>query len=314
MNLMTGAVNALFSFKPFFRFAARKAREMMQERGEAIGHPWGPGLAALSQHDWDAELARVRDSELEYPDYYVKPFHAYENGNLSWDAALEADLAARAVHATVFDPLRNELDPEGDRKLRESYHEKLKGFLAAPRCRPPASVVDIGCATGLSTFALLEAFPEASRFVGVDLSPFFLAVANYRLRERFSCQGKEEVVTFIHAAGEDTKLPAESADLVSMCLVAHELPRSATCQVIAEARRILRPGGALAIMEMDPRSPFLQKMVDNVFAFTAFKATEPYFDDYRTFPIEDAIAAAGFSYPQQAASSPRHRTIVAFRA
>ena len=39
--------------------------------------------------------------------------------------------------------------------------------------------------------------------------------------------------------------------------------------MIEEAYRILKPGGAFAIMEMNPRSPFLQKMVDNVFAFTA---------------------------------------------
>jgi hypothetical protein len=36
--------------------------------------------------------------------YYLKPFHAYDNGNLSWDAALEVELAAKSMHANVFDP------------------------------------------------------------------------------------------------------------------------------------------------------------------------------------------------------------------
>jgi hypothetical protein len=36
--------------------------------------------------------------------YYLKPFHAYDNGNLSWDAALEVELAVKSVHANVFDP------------------------------------------------------------------------------------------------------------------------------------------------------------------------------------------------------------------
>ena len=44
-----------------------------------------------------------------------------------------------------------------------------------------------------------------------------------------------------------------------------------------------------------------------------FKATEPYFDDYRTFPIEEAIAERGFEYPQQLENTPRHRTIVAYK-
>lgn len=40
-------------------------------------------------------------------------------------------------------------------------------------------------------------------------------------------------------------------------------------QIIEEAQRLLKPGGALAIMEMNPYSPALQRMVNNVFAFTA---------------------------------------------
>ena len=53
---------------------------------------------------------------------------------------------------------------------------------------------------------------------------------------------------FFHAAAEDTGLPAAAADLVSCCLVIHELPQAATRALIAEAARILRPGGALCIM------------------------------------------------------------------
>ncbi len=45
---------------------------------------------------------------------------------------------------------RKELDPNGDVRLRESYHEKMYTML---KCTPRA-VVDIGCATGLSTFGL----------------------------------------------------------------------------------------------------------------------------------------------------------------
>ena len=37
--------------------------------------------------------------------------------------------------------------------------------------------------------------------------------------------------------------------------VLHELPAEVTQRVMAEAYRILKPGGALAIMEMDPLSP-----------------------------------------------------------
>ncbi|CAI5950107.1 unnamed protein product [Closterium sp. NIES-64] len=425
MNLMSGAINALFGFQPFFRFAAGKAREMMVKRGDAIGFPWAPRLAELKRHDWDEELRLVaatsrvpRDAsgEYVYPEYYTKPFHAYEKGNLSLDAALEVELAAKAVHAPVFDPESKTLDPEGDANLRRGYHAKLVEQLRIQ----PKHIVDLGCASGLSTFALAETFPEAE-FIGVDLSPYFVAASNYNVREKSkqagrelpftyihaaaqdtglpAGSGRELPFTFIHAAAEDTGLPAESVDLVSICLVCHELPRSATkkvrseqcvcglergrqacmrvgvekapqqhqkrglragwvnlvsrcpmchelarsanttrmsgrgcvhvlergvrgvrlkrgvhgCAIIEEAHRILRPGGAFAVMEMNPRSPFFQKISNNPFTFAAFKATEPYLDDYRTFPIEDAIAERGFEYPQQMESSPRHRCIVAHK-
>jgi hypothetical protein len=38
-------------------------------------------------------------------------------------------------------------------------------------------------------------------------------------------------VHFLHAAGEYTGLPSGAFDLVSLCLVCHELPRSATEEV-----------------------------------------------------------------------------------
>lgn len=309
MNIVTEAVNALFSYKPFFDYAAGRARNMIVERGTEIGHPWAPELAKLHLHDWASEFDRVKNLSLSYPEYYLKPFHAYEAGNLSWDAALEVDLAAKSVHANVYDPERKKLDPNGDQKLRDSYHEKMLLMLR----ENPASIVDIGCATGLSTFGLYKTFPGCN-VIGVDLSPFFLSVANYRLKEiEEGLKEKPVSVQFLHAAGEYTGLPSGAFDLVSLSSVCHELPREATKLIIEEAHRLLKPGGALAIMEMNPYSPHLQKMVNNIIAFTAFKSTEPYFDDYRTFYIEGAIEERGFTFPNQLESSPRHRTIVSFK-
>ena len=57
---------------------------------------------------------------------------------------------------------------------------------------------------------------------------------------------------FKHAAAEGTGLEDGCVDLVSICLVMHELPRDATHAIIAEAFRILRPGGTFAIMVRSP--------------------------------------------------------------
>jgi ubiquinone/menaquinone biosynthesis C-methylase UbiE len=52
---------------------------------------------------------------------------------------------------------------------------------------------------------------------------------------------------------EDTHLPAASFDLVTASFVIHELPPPAICALIAEARRLLRPGGVLLLADNNPR-------------------------------------------------------------
>ena len=44
------------------------------------------------------------------------------------------------------------------------------------------NILDIGCSAGISTRTLADAFPEAASVTGLDLSPHFLAVAEYRER------------------------------------------------------------------------------------------------------------------------------------
>lgn len=49
--------------------------------------------------------------------------------------------------------------------------------------------------------------------------------------------GQQEPVSLLNRKAEDTKLPAGSFDVVSMCLVAHELPQYATKDILKEAYR-----------------------------------------------------------------------------
>jgi ubiquinone/menaquinone biosynthesis C-methylase UbiE len=183
----------------------------------------------------------------------------------------------------------------------------------------------------MSTFALQETFPDA-QVTGLDLSPYFLAVAKYRsgnrsqkLEARSQESQKEEgqgelllttnnqqpttSPSWLHAAAESTGLPDASFDLVSACLLFHELPQSAAIAIIREARRLLRPGGHFAIMDMNPRSEMFAKLPPYV--MTLLKSTEPYLDEYFSLDLEGAIAAAGFTQPTVTFNSPRHRSIVA---
>lgn len=288
-------VNGLLAIAPIAKFAKHNARKMMIKRAESIGVHWTQDATALQARGtevWEAERQAL-SHEIDYPDYYLTSFHAYESGNLSWDAATEVESAAQAVHAKIWP----ELGAQGDAHLRQTYHDLLKQHIDGD----PQTILDVGCGAGMSTFALQETYPQAE-LTGLDLSDYFLAIANYRTQD-------SQAIQWLHRPAEQTQLPDQSFDLVSICLVVHELPQAATRQIFQEAHRLLRPQGHLAVMDMNPQSEFVNRLPPYV--LTLLKSTEPYLDDYFSFDIEQAAVAAGFSQPQIFVNSPRHRTLIA---
>ncbi|MBN3899284.1 MAG: class I SAM-dependent methyltransferase [Nostoc sp.] len=293
-GLASRLVNGILAIQPLANLAKHQARQMMIKRAERIGVPWTQEVETLQARDWKADLAQVENPQLSYPDYYLTSFHAYEGGDLSWKAAWELEVAARTVHAGIW----QDAGAQGDAKLRQSYHDILKAQIP----NQPQDILDLACGVGLSTFTMQEIYPHA-KITGLDLSPYFLAVANYRAQQR---QAK---INWLHAQAESTGLPDASFDLVSIFLMCHELPQSATRQILAEMRRVLRPGGYLAIMDMNPNSEVYQKMP--AYILTLLKSTEPYLDEYFALDIERTIVEAGFQTPTITNNTHRHRTAIA---
>lgn len=56
---------------------------------------------------------------------------------------------------------------------------------------------------------------------------------------------------------------------------------------IAEGRRLLRPGGLLAFVDINPNSTAGKTMPPAV--ATLMKATEPWTDEYYFYPLEEAM-------------------------
>ena len=303
-TVISRLVNGVLAIAPLANFAKRQARAMMVKRAEAIGVYWqqerqdlrSRGQAIEFSPAWEADLTHFTQADLAYPDYYLTSFHAYAEGNLGWAPAMEVEVAAKTVHAKIWP----EAGAAGDAKLRQSYHDILQAQVP----QPPQRILDLGCSTGLSTFALQALYPEAD-ITGLDLSPYYLAVANYR------SQAQNKAIAWVHAAAEDTGLEARSFDLVSLCLVAHELPQAATKALLREAYRLLKPGGHFAFMDMNPNSEFLAKLPPYV--LTLLKSTEPYLDQYFSLDLEQALIETGFKPPVVKFNSPRHRTLMAQR-
>ncbi len=111
----------------------------------------------------------------------------------------------------------------------------------------------------------------------------------------------------MHAAAEQTGLPDASADMVSLCLVCHELPQKATMDIFQEAYRVLRPGGVLSLCDMNPSNA----MFANPVAFAVFSSTEPHLKEYLGMDMAAGMEATGFEQPLTGFNTPRHRVIVA---
>jgi len=303
MNAIASSViNGLLSVKPLARFAKNRARTMMMDRAEGLGVYWRDEVKTLQERPgWEDDLKAIANPNITYPSYYTTSFHAYDEGNLGWLPAMEVDVAARAVHARIWP----EDDPRGgingDASLRESYHQVLKQTLPTA----PQSIIDLGCGAGRSTVTLQETFSEA-QLTGVDLSPYFVTVAQHMAGQMSASEGHQ--IQWIHAPAEETGLSANTADLVSVCLVFHELPQSAAEAIIAEAYRLLKPGGHFAIMDMNPQCETFTKMPPYI--LTLLKSTEPYLDQYFALDMNAAFQVAGFAQPAIVANSPRHRSIV----
>ena len=293
VGLASRLVNTFLAISPLANFAKSKARKMMIDRAEELGVTWRDNVSNLSQRDWSSEFDAIENKQIQYPEYYINSFHAYESGNLSWLAAWEVESAAYAVHAKIW----QDAGADGDAWLRASYHRVLQQQIS----NPPQDIVDLGCGVGMSTLTLQDIYPEAN-VTGIDLSPYFLAVAQYR------AQNAAKQIDWLHSAAEATGLPDNCCDLVSACLVFHELPHSAAQATIKEAHRILRPSGHLAIMDMNPQSDTFQKMPPYI--LTLLKSTEPYLDQYFALDINRTFAEAGFEQPTITINSPRHRTII----
>ena len=251
-------MSALLKTPVYKNLLVPASRNMMINTAKENGVPWADAVAWIrGATDWELD----EDADVAVPAYYRQPFHAYEPGNLCWEAAWEAEVAGRAVGARNYPAF----GAEGEEAFRGAFDDAL---VAAGARAPGAgdTILDLGCATGHGTRRLAAKFPDAEALVGVDLSPHMLAVAR-RLPQL--CKG--EGAAWINVVSDDARVSYARADAASLpfadasqnfvvlSFVAHELPPAATRDVVHEAYRVLRPGGQLWVTEMArfPESEFI---------------------------------------------------------
>jgi ubiquinone/menaquinone biosynthesis C-methylase UbiE len=304
---LSRGVNLLIQTKPLYNLMKHQARQVLIKTAEKKGVPWRHKVQELATSGLMTRLGDITQDGVTYPAYYQVPFHAYAEGNLCWTAAFEAESATYAMALRVWPQEDLAADQAHDR-LRSTFHETLDRHIPGD----VVDVLDVGCSVGLSTrwlhrYVQRRAEQRQSppvRTVGLDLSPYMLAVAQHQ-------DTAGEVAEWIHGLAEATGLPDGSFDLITLQFVIHELPRQASRTIFQECLRLLRPGGCFALVDNNPKSPVIQNLPPVL--FTLMKSTEPWSDDYYTFDVESALQEVGFDYRATESSDPRHRTIVAFK-
>jgi ubiquinone/menaquinone biosynthesis C-methylase UbiE len=294
-------VNILINTKPIYTIMKEQARQVIIKTAEKNGIPWRKNYQTLENSPAKQYLTDITNPNIVYPDYYQVPFHAYEQGNLCWKAAFETLPATQAMGLRVW-PKENITWQEAENRLRGGFHRVLEQYSPAN----VTDVLDLGCSVGISTSTLHDYYTQRQgdrvRTIGLDLSPYMLAVAKV-------LDGDRAISQWMHALAEDTGLPDNSFDVVTLQFVLHELPRYASIAIFREAKRVLRPGGILAIVDNNPKSPVIQNLPPALFIL--MKSTEPWSDDYYTFDVEAGLQEVGLNYLTTLPSDPRHRTIVA---
>jgi SAM-dependent methyltransferase len=339
----TGLAQTLLNWaleSPLWKYVlVPQARNTMVTTAEANGIEWRQAKAWIEakqlQQYGGKLLPKLHTTDMEIPSYYQQgTFHAYEQGNLCWDAALEQEIASRAVGARNFP----NYGPEGDTAFRQSF---WRGMIQAGAKLPEDSTfvvaVDMGCGTGLSSRQLATTEFEGGRYIdkviGLDLSPYYIEVGKTLLNlapltgmtqppsstaepeawiNPIDERAKHTVELRVSNA-EHTGMESNSVDIVQILFVLHELPAEAAANVIREAHRIVQPGGQVWIGEMDFQSPAYAAQRANALLFSLIRATEPYLDDYADgfVPSVKATVEELFETVVWEAATGRHYSMVA---
>ena len=299
-----------------------QARQKIVQTAMANGIDWMQAKEWLESQPgpWREPMVNHHD-RYEIPEYYIKSFHAYENGNLCWDAALEAEIASAAVGARNFP----KFGVHGESAFRDAFDASLARIVPEP-VPDKAIMVDLGCGVGTSTRRLAQNHPQAAQIVGLDMSPYFVEVGKtlLELEPNSMFRNATDGGTWINSIERDerielrvgdaakTGIASDSVDVVNLQFVAHELPSAVTLEVLREAHRILKPHtGQLWFCEMDFETPAYAAQRSNALLFALIRSTEPYLDDYADHaPAFRALLANLFATTTIAPATGRHFAIV----
>lgn len=265
----------------------QRSRKWFIERAERLGVPWETITNTYDNsivfYNCVHKKEDIENLDIRYPDYYTKPFHGYDRGNLNWQAAFEAEAATLSISSNYW----KGVDPyTSEQWLRHNITKRIDYYRSLHDIDTPKNILDIGCSTGISTEFLRNQY-KSSTMWGVDLSPYFLAVAKHR-NDR-----DERDINYVHANAEKLPFSDNSMDMITLHFVLHEVPQDPTYQILQEAYRVLKPEGTIFIIDLEPEK-LQQTLSTSRFRRWAFEVTEPHIYPYYKNSMSGTLISNGF--------------------
>lgn len=270
-----------------------KARKWFISRAENKGIKWYDYLEKYKDMNTVKLITKLKieseNKDITYPNYFLKPFHGYDTGNMNWFAAMEGEASTQSVSVNYW----NNVDPiDSQNWLRNNFTKIISQYQEYQ----PYNILDIGSSFGLGTRFIKQAYPLAIIY-GLDLSPYFIAISKYL--ETLNPHN----LNFIHANAEDIPLDNETQDLVTAQFLFHEVPKEPSQNILNQVYKVLKPGGTVAIIDLDSER-LLKGLNNNIFRKWAFEITEPHIKEYYQTDICKLLEEAQFTQIEKKINDP----------
>lgn len=112
------------------------------------------------------------------------------------------------------------------------------------------TVVDIGCGTGRSVVGFASTLAGDTTVIGLDPFDSEIIGGNSPRLARWNARRAGIDLEAVRADGATIPLRDDSADVVTIVQVLHDLPEETARGIVREARRICRPDGRVGLIEL----------------------------------------------------------------
>jgi ubiquinone/menaquinone biosynthesis C-methylase UbiE len=147
-------------------------------------------------------------------------------------------------------PFPHQLAALLDHPVRQKFRDPVEA-MAPFGIAPGSTVLDLGCGTGTFTVEMARQVGPQGTVHAVDIQSEMLDQA----RNRVGAAGLEGRVRFHHSGAYRLPLESESIDIAILIATLAEIPNRLLA--LEELRRVIRPGGRLAISEELPHPSYV---------------------------------------------------------